>query len=131
LIITRFGAHRSTSSTGQASPATTNAADSKPAADNTPTAEGVWFKTVTCSRISKACKSSGDAATSSGTTTSRPPCNNAPKISYTDTSNTSECHCDHTRTGPTGNRLSTAATNAVTPRCETATPLGIPVVPEV
>src|ERR1700756_4443347 len=81
LIITRPGAHRSTTSAGQASPPTSKATDSKPSGDNIPTAEGVWHKTVTCSEISKAWKSSGDSATDSGTTTSRPPCNSAPKIS--------------------------------------------------
>src|SRR6476469_10580946 len=101
LIITRPGAHRSTTSTGQASPATTNAVVSKPSGDSIPTAEGVWHKTLTFSVISNAWKSSGEL-TDSGTTTSRPPCSSAPKISHTDTSKTNECHCDHTSPGPTG-----------------------------
>ena len=43
--------------------------------ESTPTAEGVWVSTLTCSATSKAWKSSGERATDSGTTTSRPPCN--------------------------------------------------------
>src|ERR1700757_2841752 len=81
LIITRPGAHRSTTSAGQASPPTSNAADSRPSGDNIPTADGVWLKTLTFSETSSACRSSGEPATGSGTTTSRAPCNSAPKIS--------------------------------------------------
>ena len=51
------------------------------------TADGVWVSTLTCSATSKAWKSSGEPATASGTTTSRPPRNSAPKISHTETSN--------------------------------------------
>src|SRR5580693_5421471 len=54
LIITRPGAHRSTTSAGQASPPTSKVTDSKPSGDNIPTADGVWLKTVTFSEISKA-----------------------------------------------------------------------------
>ena len=86
LIITRPGAQRSTSSAGQGSAATTNAADSKPSGDNAPAAEGVWVSTLTCSATSKAWKSPGERATDSGTTTSRPPCKSAPQISHTDAS---------------------------------------------
>ena len=90
MIITRPGAHRSTTSAGQASPPTSNATDSKPCGDNTPTAEGVWLNTLTCSVTSKAWKSSGEPATDSGTTTSRPPCNSAPQISHTEKSKAKE-----------------------------------------
>src|ERR1700751_4757294 len=96
LIITRPGAQRSTSSAGQASPPTSKATESKPSGDSTPPPVGVWLKTLTCSVTSKAWKSSGEPATDSGTTTSRPPCNSAPQISHTETSNANECHCDHT-----------------------------------
>src|SRR6516165_7879996 len=41
LIITRPGAHRSTTSAGQGSPPTINATDSNPSCDNTAAAEGV------------------------------------------------------------------------------------------
>ncbi len=40
LIITRPGAHRSTTSAGQASPPTSKATESKPSGDNAPTADG-------------------------------------------------------------------------------------------
>ncbi len=52
MIITRPGAHRSTTSAGHASPATTNAADSSPSGDNIPTADGVWVNTLTRSATS-------------------------------------------------------------------------------
>jgi len=41
LIITRPGAHRSTTSAGQASPATMSADDPKPSGESAATAEGV------------------------------------------------------------------------------------------
>jgi hypothetical protein len=48
-IITRPGAaQRSTTSGGQASPATTNAVDSNPSAESIATADGVWVSTLTC-----------------------------------------------------------------------------------
>ena len=90
MIITRPGAHRSTTSAGQASPTTTNAADSKPCGGSTATADGVWVNTLTCSATNRWWKSSGDPATDSGTTTSRPPRSSAPKISHTETSKANE-----------------------------------------
>jgi hypothetical protein len=90
LIITRPGAQRSTTSAEQASPTTTNAAESKPSGDNASTAEGVCVSTLTCSVISTSWKSSGEAATDSGTTTTRPPRKRAPKISHTETSKAKE-----------------------------------------
>ena len=96
MIITRPGAQRSTTSGGQASPPTTNATDSNPSADNTATADGVWVNTLTLFATSTACNSSGERATSSGTTTSRPPRNSAPKISHTETSKANEWLCVHT-----------------------------------
>src|SRR5690242_15980766 len=95
-MTTRPGAHRSTNSTGHASPATTNVTASRPSGRNIIAAEGVWLTTLTRSASKSACRSSGEAATDSGTTTKRPPRNNAPKISHTDTSKANECHCDHT-----------------------------------
>ncbi len=86
MTITRPGAHRSTSSAGHTSPATTNDTDSNPCGESVPSAVGVWLRTLTCSATSKARKSSGEAATSSGITTSRPPRNNAAHISSTEAS---------------------------------------------
>ena len=48
------------------------------------------MNTLTCSAISKARKSSGELVTDSGTTTSRPQCNNAPQISHTEKSKDNE-----------------------------------------
>jgi hypothetical protein len=48
LTITRPGAQRSTTSAGQASPAITNATDSNPSIESTPTADGVCVNTLTC-----------------------------------------------------------------------------------
>src|SRR5262245_13507226 len=102
LIITRPGAHRSTTSAGQASPPTNKATESKPSGTSPPTAVGVWLNTLTRSATSKAWRSSGESATDSGTTTSRPPCRRAPKISQPEISKLYECHCDHTCSGPGG-----------------------------
>ncbi|BCZ24636.1 hypothetical protein MTY59_44910 [Mycobacterium senriense] len=129
MIIARPGAHRSTSSDGQASPATTSVTDSSPVGESAPAADGVWLSTLTCSSTSRACRSSGERATDSGTTTSRPPCSSEPKISHTETSKASECHCDHTPVR--GSPESPDVSSWVTLRCVTATPLGTPVVPEV
>jgi hypothetical protein len=73
--------------------------------------------------------SSGERATDSGTTTSRPPRNSAPKISHTETSKASECHWLQTPAG--GISSSSVVSSETTLRCVTATPLGTPVVPEV
>src|SRR6202007_1220868 len=94
--ITRPGAHRATSSAGQGSAPITNAAESNPSSESTPTADGVWVSTLTCSATSNACKSSGEPATDSGTTTSRPPPSSAAQISHTEKSKAYEWHCDHT-----------------------------------
>src|ERR1700758_5607837 len=87
LSISRSGAHRSTTSAGHASPATANAICLKSCGDNVATADGVQVSRLTRSLTSKAWKSSGAAATDSGTTTTRPPCNSGPQISHTDVSN--------------------------------------------
>src|SRR5262249_45413290 len=100
-----------------------------PSGESAPTAEGVWLNTLTCSVTSKAWKSSGEPATDSGTTTSRPPCKSAPQISHTETSKAKECHCDHTCPGAIP--ASSDSSSWVTLWWVTATPLGTPVVPEV
>ena len=51
-----------------------------------PPPTGSGSSTLTCSATSKAWKSSGEPATDSGTTTSRPPCSSAPQISHTEKS---------------------------------------------
>ena len=86
LIIVREDAQRSTSSGGHASPPTSSAAGPSPSGVSIPAAEGVWVSTVTRSATSSAWKSSGAAATDSGTTTSRPPASRAPQISHTEKS---------------------------------------------
>ncbi|BCO68545.1 hypothetical protein MINTM007_31560 [Mycobacterium intracellulare] len=96
LTITRPGAHRSTSSPGHGSAPTTTVTVSKPRGDSIPSADGVWVNTVTRSPMSLARNSSGDRASVSGTTTSRPPCSSAPQISHTEKSNASEWHWLHT-----------------------------------
>ncbi len=132
MIITRPGAHRSTSSAGHASPPTTNAADSNPAGESTPIADGVWVSTSTPSATSNVWKSSGEPATDSGITTSRPPCSNAPQISRTEPSKANECHSVDTLIGPGALRpASSDASSWVTLWWVMATPLGTPVVPEV
>ncbi|GAB4643026.1 hypothetical protein MOKP50_36520 [Mycobacterium avium subsp. hominissuis] len=90
MTITRPGAHRSTTSTGHASPTTTKATDSNPSTGNAATAEGVWVNTLTCSATNMPCSCCGETVTDSGTTTNRPPRNSAPNISHTDTSNANE-----------------------------------------
>ena len=76
--------------TGWTSAAIINAADSKPCGESIPTAEGVWLNTLTRSATSRSWKSSGEPATTSGTTTSRPPCSSAPKVSHTEKSKANE-----------------------------------------
>ena len=87
---TRPGAHRSTTSGGQASPPSSTATDSNPCGSSVATAEGVWVSTVTRSASSRAWKSSGELTTDSGTTTSRPPPSSAAQISHTEKSNAYE-----------------------------------------
>ena len=76
------------------------------------------------------CSSSAERTTASGTTTTRPPYSSAPQISHTEKSNANEWHCDHTcPANPMS--ASSVCSNRVTLRCGIATPLGVPVVPEV
>ena len=129
MITTRPGAHRSTSSAGQASPPSSNATDSKPSGESAAAADGVWVSTLTCSATSKACKSSGEPATDSGTTTSRPPPNSAAQISHTEKSKAYEWHCVHTCAA--GRSVGIDSAKWVRLWWVMATPLGVPVVPEV
>ncbi|SON63781.1 hypothetical protein MSIMFI_05312 [Mycobacterium simulans] len=131
MIITRPGAHRSTSSAGHASPPITKAVDSKPLSDNAVTAEGVWVNTLTRSLTSNAWKSSTERVTDPGTTTSRPPCNSAPQISHTEKSNAYEWNCVHTCPGDSAWPTWSESKSCVTLCWVTATPLGTPVVPDV
>src|SRR6476659_4364458 len=126
--MTRPGAHCSTTSAGQASPATNSAADPKLSGASAVSAEGVWLNMLTCSSTSKVWKSSGVLATDSGTTTSRAPNNSALQISSTEASKANECHCAHTCPGSCEYNDSN---NWVTLWWVTATPFGTPVVPEV
>ena len=87
MTITRPDAHRSTTSTGQASAPITNAVESNPSTERPLTADGVWVSTVTPSATSSAWNSSAERATDSGTTTNRPPCSSAAQISHTEKSN--------------------------------------------
>ncbi len=59
-------------------------------------AVGVWLRTVTPCSTSTSRKSSGERVTSRGTTTSLPPCSNAPHISNTETSKAYEWNIDQT-----------------------------------
>ena len=88
------------------------------------------MSTLTCSVTSKAWKSSGERTTESGTTTTRPPCNSAPQVSQTDDV---ERHRNDTAPTPPppADHASNDASNWVTLWWVMATPLGVPVVPEV
>nr|CRL53534.1 hypothetical protein CPGR_00813 [Mycolicibacterium fortuitum subsp. fortuitum DSM 46621 = ATCC 6841 = JCM 6387] len=115
LIITRPGAHRSTTSGGHASAATINAdTDDNFSGSKTPTAEGVWLNTVTPSATTNASKSCGERVVCSGTTTKRPPCSSAPQISHTEKSNANDEHAAHTCRGPNSTPTSMPSNNRVT-----------------
>src|SRR6185312_7625752 len=86
LTISRPGAHRSTTDAGHASPPTTRATESRPCGGRTAATDGFCSSTVTFSSTSKAARSTGEAATDSGTTTRRPPQSKVPHTSQTDTS---------------------------------------------
>src|ERR1700712_392683 len=136
LISTRPGAHRSTTSADDASPPTISAADSSPTGDSMPMADGVWLNTVIWPMFAtKSWNSVGDAATASGTTTSRAPKNSAPQISRTETSKEYDCHwVTANGTGwaaRRGSKKPAILNSWVTLRCVIATPLGTPVVPDV
>ncbi len=83
-----------------------------------------------CSR-SKSHICRGDRLTSNGTTTARPPLSSGPHSSHTEKSNANEWNTVHTSSTPNSN-ISFAASNSATAlACDTATPLGRPVEPEV
>src|SRR5262249_61650761 len=81
---------------GHGSPPNSNATDSNPSGECTPTADGVCVNTLTCSATNKSWKSSGEPTTHSGTTTSRPPPSSAAQISHTEKSKAYEWHCVQT-----------------------------------
>src|SRR5262249_13203034 len=103
--------------------------DSNPCGQSAATADGVWVSTLTCSATSKAWKSSGEPATDSGTTTSRPPPSSAAQISHTEKSKAYEWYCVHTCAG--GRCGGSESAKWVRLWWVRATPLGTPVVPEV
>ncbi len=66
-----------------------------------------------------------------GTMTSRPPVRSGPQISHTEKSNENEWNSVHTSVGPNSNHGSVNSSSRETFRCETTTPFGLPVEPEV
>jgi hypothetical protein len=94
-------------------------------------AVGVCDSTVTRSARSSSRNAAGSLAVAPGTTTSVPPCSNAPHISHTDTSNANEWHSDHTSPGPKPYWSSVDVNSRNRFPWETCTPFGRPVVPDV
>ena len=76
-------------------------------------------------------KRGGSRLTSYGTTTSRPPCSNAPHISQTEKSNAKEWNRVQTSSGENRNVACVVVNNRATLPCVTMTALGCPVEPEV
>ncbi len=92
---------------------------------------GVWFSTVTRSRLSSRQNSSGDRLVAYGTTTRRPPNSSAPQISHTEKSNAKEWNSVHTSRGPRPKSSPVDSKSRRTLWWETTTPFGVPVEPEV
>src|SRR5262245_22949252 len=94
-------------------------------------ADGVWFRTVTPSLRSSEQNSGEERLTATGTTTRRPPCSRAPQISHTEKSKAYEWNNDHTSSAVKPNQSRVAENRRTTLSCDTTTPLGWPVDPEV
>ncbi len=127
LTIRRPGAHRATSSGGQASPATTRVVAVSSAPSNAARAEGGSVTWVTSSRRSvRASRGASD-----GARTRAAPVSRALHRSQKDASKLGEANWSTRLPGATPSRSTCAATRPDTPVWLTATPLGRPVEPEV
>ena len=94
-------------------------------------AEGVWFSTVTFSRVSKSWNCSGERLMRWGMMTRRPPYKSAPQISQTEKSKAMEWNMVHTSCGPKRNQASVLVKRRTTFWWVMQQPLGWPVEPEV
>ncbi len=108
-----------------------SAASAASAATSAPKADGVWLRTVTDSRRSRARNCSGERETSWSTTTSRPPCSSGPHSSHTEKSNDAEWNSVHTSAESKWKWSRLSANRRTTLRCGISVPLGRPVEPEV
>ncbi len=123
---------RSTTSGGQASPATSSVltAGRDPSGRTASAADGrvTW---VTPNSAAVATSSGPTARRSAGTTTSAAPAHREIQVSQTDESKLGEANSSTREPGPHPSRSAWVAASAATPVCVTATPLGRPVDPEV
>jgi hypothetical protein len=102
-----------------------------PTADRAANADGVWFNTVTRWSTSNPTNCCGERLTAHGTTTNRPPNAKPAHNSHTEKSNAKEWNTDHTSSGPNPNHGCVASNSRTTFACDTPTPFGRPVDPDV
>src|SRR5262249_1022162 len=93
--------------------------------------EGVWQRTVTPSRSSRVRNTVGSRRVPSGTRTRRPPWRSAPHISQTETSNAKLWKRLQVSVESNLNHAAVASKIRTTLACDTSTPFGRPVEPEV
>ncbi|CAM5663310.1 hypothetical protein KAURM247S_08246 [Kitasatospora aureofaciens] len=127
LIIRRPGAHRSTSSDGHASPATTRVAAVTPALSTAARAEGGRVTWVMPSRPSVRASRGASAVAR----TRAAPLSRALHRSQKEASKLGEAACSTLLPGTRPSRSICAAARPETPEWLTTTPLGRPVEPEV
>ncbi|BCN49115.1 hypothetical protein RE9416_24160 [Prescottella equi] len=132
LNIRRPGAHCATSSGGHASPpvATHSSAAVRPAGSTEASAAGVTNACVT--RFSRnRSRSSSPPRTVGGATTIVAPEPTASSNSRIEASKLGDEKCRVRERGVMPNRVRSSAAKFARPRCETTTPLGMPVEPDV
>ena len=130
---------RSTSSAGQASPPTMSSRTwSSASAGHRPASVGTVDTAVMLREISQGPRSMPERTRLRGAGTRQEPCAHAIHISSQDASNATDRPASTRSSGPSGpsgwfarNSRDSASTNAAALRCVTATPLGLPVDPEV
>ncbi|MCY1017637.1 hypothetical protein OV427_17865 [Pyxidicoccus sp. MSG2] len=94
-------------------------------------AAGVRLMTVTASSRSSFCSGAPGINSSNGACTSVAPEHSVVKTSSTDRSKERLANCNTRLPGPMPYATASWVTRLATPRCSTAVPLGVPVLPEV
>src|ERR1700677_81496 len=126
------GAHRATSSPPSASPADTSVVtDARSPALSTPSTAGAKVACVTPGRATTPARPPPGSNSLASASTRHAPEHNAISTSHTAASNPADANCS-TLLLPSGDSHSAcAATRLAIPACDTATPFGCPVDPEV
>ena len=124
-------AHRATSPPLSASPAATSTGTGKLCGSTAPSTAGGTVRCVTACRVSTPERSGPGSSSAARAITSTAPLLSATTSSATDASNPGDANASTRLPSRTANRSACAATRLPSPACETTTPFGAPVDPDV